>query len=165
MVRAPGEDMQRILCHRPDIGRGPGSSSTPDPAHDFDRRTGRRGGALARLRATTVLTVVLCVFAVLAGCTRSVDGRAVSVYDDPFKVAGLPTTSGPSGPREGVPDTTLTAVNGDGGEIDTLALNAVEDIETYWRVEDPQGRSEGRRGGRGGATLGAAALCERHEPV
>jgi len=93
---------------------------------------------LARLRATTVLTVVLCVFAVLAGCTRSVDGRAVSVYDDPFKVAGLPTTSGPSGPREGVPDTTLTAVNGDGGEIDTLALNAVEDIETYWRVEYPK---------------------------
>ncbi|WP_067861433.1 neutral zinc metallopeptidase [Nocardia shimofusensis] len=90
---------------------------------------------MATLRATSVLAVVLCALTLLAGCTRYVDGRAVSVYDDPFKVAGLPTTSGPSGPREGVADTTLTATNGDGGEIDTLALNAVEDIQTYWRVE------------------------------
>ncbi|WP_407675227.1 metallopeptidase [Nocardia puris] len=64
-----------------------------------------------------------------------VDGRAVSVYDDPFKVAGLPTTSGPSGPRPNVEDSTLTAINGDGGEVDQLALNAVEDIQTYWSTE------------------------------
>ncbi|MBH0777542.1 metallopeptidase [Nocardia sp. NEAU-351] len=76
--------------------------------------------------------------ALLAGCTRAVDGRAVSVYDDPFKVAGLPTTSGPSGPRANAPDTPLTATNGDGGATDKLALNAVDDIQAYWREEYPK---------------------------
>ncbi|SNY87998.1 Predicted metalloprotease [Nocardia amikacinitolerans] len=90
---------------------------------------------MPKLQATAVITAVLCAMALLAGCTREVDGRAVSVYDDPFKVAGLPTTSGPSGPRPGVPDTDLTASGGDGGEIDTLALNAIDDIQTYWGAE------------------------------
>ncbi|MGN2641568.1 metallopeptidase [Nocardia takedensis] len=92
-----------------------------------------QGGALPTRRATAVITVLLCAAALLAGCTRLVDGRAVSVYDDPFKVAGLPTTSGPSGPRENVPDSTLTATNGDGGAVDAMALNAIDDIQTYWR--------------------------------
>lgn len=86
-------------------------------------------------RATVAALAALCAVLLLSGCTRWVDGRAVSIYDDPFQVAGLPTTSGPSGPREGVPDSALTARNGDGGEVDTLALNAVEDIQAYWSVE------------------------------
>ncbi|WP_433713562.1 metallopeptidase [Nocardia sp. CA-084685] len=90
---------------------------------------------MPKLRATAVIAVALCVIAMLAGCTRAVHGRAVSVYDDPFKVAGLPTTSGPNGPREGVPDSSLTAVNGDSGEVDALALNAIDDIQAYWRAE------------------------------
>ncbi|WP_227998589.1 metallopeptidase [Nocardia australiensis] len=90
---------------------------------------------MPKLQATTVITAVLCAVTLLAGCTRLVDGRAVSVYDDPFKVAGLPTTNGPSGPRSDIPDTTLTATNGDGSATDTLALNAVDDIQTYWRAE------------------------------
>ncbi|WP_328409367.1 metallopeptidase [Nocardia sp. NBC_00403] len=90
---------------------------------------------MPKLQATALFTAVLCAVTLLAGCTRSVQGRAVSVYDDPFKVAGLPTTSGPSGPRAGVPDTGLTATNGDGSATDTLALNAVDDIQTYWRGE------------------------------
>ncbi|MBF6232615.1 metallopeptidase [Nocardia farcinica] len=93
---------------------------------------------MAKLRARVFLTVAVCAIALLTGCTREVDGRAVSVYDDPFKVAGLPTTSGPSGPRSGVPDSTLTAIDGDGGEIDTLALNAIDDIQSYWRTEYPR---------------------------
>ncbi|MGF6884053.1 putative metalloprotease [Nocardia sp. GAS34] len=72
---------------------------------------------------------------VLTGCTSTVVGRAVSIYQDPFLVAGLPTTSGPSGPRPGAPDSTLTAAGGDRGEFDTLALNAVEDIQSYWQDE------------------------------
>lgn len=86
-------------------------------------------------KATAVITVILTVLVLVGGCTRLVDGRAVSIYDDPFKVAGLPTTSGPSGPRDSVPDSTLTATNGDGGAMDRLALNAVDDIQTYWRDE------------------------------
>ncbi|WP_054815764.1 hypothetical protein [Nocardia arizonensis] len=90
---------------------------------------------MPKRRATAVITALLCATVLLAGCTRSISGRAVSVYDDPFKVAGLPTTSGPSGPRANVPDSTLTATDGDGGGTDTLALNAIDDIQTYWRGE------------------------------
>ncbi|MEU8393550.1 hypothetical protein AB0C20_36465, partial [Micromonospora sp. NPDC048843] len=62
-------------------------------------------------------------------------GHAVSIYDDPFQVAGLPTTSGPSGPRPNVPDAALTATGGDKGAVDTLALNAIDDIQSFWRGE------------------------------
>ncbi|MFI6870122.1 metallopeptidase [Nocardia sp. NPDC050406] len=102
-----------------------------------------RRGATGRFfgpggRAAAALTLVTLIAVLTAGCTFTVDGRAVSIYDDPFKVAGLPTTSGPNGPRPGVPDTTITATNSDGGEIDRLALNAIEDIQTYWRDEYPK---------------------------
>ncbi|MCM6776145.1 metallopeptidase [Nocardia sp. CDC159] len=90
---------------------------------------------LARRRRLAVLAVLALAVTMLAGCTMTVSGRAVSIYDDPFKVAGLPTTGGPSGPRPGVPDSTLTAIGGDNGEIDKLALNAIDDIQTYWRGE------------------------------
>lgn len=86
-------------------------------------------------KATALVTALLSVLVLVGGCTRFVDGHAVSIYDDPFKVAGLPTTSGPSGPRSGVPDSALTATNGDRGPVDTLALNAVDDIQAYWRGE------------------------------
>ncbi|MFB8002236.1 metallopeptidase [Nocardia sp. NPDC056000] len=92
-----------------------------------------------RARRLTVACTVLTLIAVLlSGCTRDVRGRAVSIYDDPFKVAGLPTTSGPNGPRAGVADSTLTAANSDGGPIDKLVLNALEDIQTYWQAEYPR---------------------------
>ncbi|MGF0315177.1 metallopeptidase [Nocardia fluminea] len=68
------------------------------------------------------------------GCTRAIDGHGVSIYDDPFQVAGLPTTGGPNGPRAGVPDSPLTASNGDGGDVDKLALNAIDDIQSYWQA-------------------------------
>ncbi|OOK69132.1 putative LIPOPROTEIN PEPTIDASE LPQM domain protein [Mycobacterium kansasii] len=35
---------------------------------------------------------------VVAGCTTLVDGRALSILNDPFRVGGLPATNGPSGP-------------------------------------------------------------------
>ncbi|NNH71935.1 metallopeptidase [Nocardia uniformis] len=100
------------------------------------RTTGRLfepGGRAAALPVVLTLIAVL-----LTGCTFTVDGRAVSIYDDPFKVAGLPTTSGPSGPRAGVADSTLTASHSDGGEMDKLVLNALEDIQTYWQSEYPR---------------------------
>ncbi|WP_225732332.1 MULTISPECIES: metallopeptidase [unclassified Nocardia] len=85
-------------------------------------------------QATVLFTVLLCLTTLITGCTSLVGGHPVSIYDDPFKVAGLPTTSGPSGPRPGVPDAALTATNGDGGAVDKLALNAVDDIQNYWRT-------------------------------
>ncbi|MFC4377491.1 neutral zinc metallopeptidase [Nocardia halotolerans] len=88
---------------------------------------------MPKAQVLVAITVVLCALLSM-GCTRSIDGHGVSIYHDPFQVAGLPTTGGPNGPRSGVADSTLTATNGDGGEVDTLALNAIDDIQTYWQA-------------------------------
>ncbi|OBF76254.1 peptidase [Mycobacterium sp. 852002-51613_SCH5001154] len=70
---------------------------------------------------------------VVAGCTSFVDGRALSMLNDPFRVGGLPATNGPSGIRSNAPAPTGTVVNTDNGEIDKLALLSVNDIEDYWK--------------------------------
>ncbi|MGW0054484.1 neutral zinc metallopeptidase [Nocardia nova] len=90
---------------------------------------------MAKRPVTAALAVLVLAVGLLAGCTMTTGGHAVSIYDDPFQVAGLPTTSGPSGPRSGVPDSPLTATGGDKGAVDTLALNAIDDIQSYWRGE------------------------------
>ncbi|MEU4841061.1 metallopeptidase [Nocardia testacea] len=87
---------------------------------------------MPKLTTAVVVVSALCALLLVTGCTRAVDGRAVSIYDNPFQVAGLPTTSGPSGPRENPPASDLVAEHSDGGEIDTLALNAVTDVQAYW---------------------------------
>jgi predicted metalloprotease len=87
---------------------------------------------MPKLTTAAVVVSALCALLLVTGCTRPVDGRAVSIYDNPFQVAGLPTTSGPSGPRENPPVSDLVAEHGDGGEVDTLALNAVTDVQAYW---------------------------------
>ncbi|WP_425296656.1 hypothetical protein, partial [Nocardia abscessus] len=59
--------------------------------------TARTPGSLGMHTATGFVGAVVGIVVLAGGCTRAVDGHAVSIYDDPFKVAGLPTTSGPSG--------------------------------------------------------------------
>lgn len=78
---------------------------------------------------------IVCAWAALlvAGCTTVVDGRGVSILNDPFRVAGLQAVDGPSGPRPNGPKPTGTVDNTDGGVIDTLALLSVNDIEQYWK--------------------------------
>lgn len=93
---------------------------------------------MAKRQVMMALSVLGAALVVLTGCTTTIDGRAVSNYDDPFQVAGLPTTNGPSGPRPGVPGSTLTALGGDNGPFDAIALDAVEDIQTYWQDEYPK---------------------------
>jgi predicted metalloprotease len=85
--------------------------------------------AMASMKAA-----VACAGAVLvvAGCTTFVDGRALSMLNDPFRVAGLPATNGPSGIRSNAPGPTGTVVNTDNGAIDKLSLLSVNDIEEYW---------------------------------
>lgn len=76
-----------------------------------------------------------CAAAILmvAGCTTFVDGRALSMLNDPFRVGGLPATNGLSGIRSNAPSPTGTVVNTDNGAIDKLSLLSVNDIEEYWR--------------------------------
>ncbi|AOW93011.1 metallopeptidase [Rhodococcus sp. WMMA185] len=93
---------------------------------------------MTRCRLRTAGVGVLASAAVaVSGCTLSIDGEARSTYDDPYKVAGLDVTSGPSGARKGVPDADLPVTGTDGGEIDRIVANAVSDIEDYWRTEFP----------------------------
>lgn len=70
---------------------------------------------------------------VVAGCTTFVDGRALSMLNDPFLVGGLPATNGPSGIRSNAPTPTGKVLNTDNGPIDNLALLSINDIEDYWQ--------------------------------
>jgi predicted metalloprotease len=84
---------------------------------------------------TPARAAIVCLWAALlvAGCTTFVDGRALSMLDDPFRVAGLPAVDGPSGPRPNGPTPTGAVRNTDGGAVDTLALLSINDIEEYWK--------------------------------
>ena len=57
----------------------------------------------------------------------------MSIFADPFRVAGMPATSGPSGLRPNAIAPTRTVENTDGGKEDELAAQAVSDIEQFWK--------------------------------
>lgn len=73
-----------------------------------------------------------CVVLPLVACSALVDGAAVSVFSDPFSVAGMPATDGSSGLRPDAAAPTRTVKNSDGGAIDNLAASAVSDLEEFW---------------------------------
>ncbi|OBK24964.1 peptidase [Mycobacterium asiaticum] len=86
---------------------------------------------IAWLRAgSACLGVVLMV----VGCTTMVPGRAVSILNDPFRVGGLPATSGPSGTKPNGPAPTGTVLNTNNGPIDKLSLYSINDIEEFWKA-------------------------------
>ncbi|MFC4603325.1 neutral zinc metallopeptidase [Rhodococcus kronopolitis] len=89
-----------------------------------------------RRRALVAAGAVLAL--AVAGCASTTGGRAVSIYANPFTVAGLPATDGPSGPRPGVPDATLPVRGSAGSAADVLATNAIDDIAAFWRTEYPR---------------------------
>src|SRR5262249_32922071 len=97
--------------------------------HMTNRAGNRR--AIASLRAA-----IACVGAILlvAGCTTVVEGRALSILNDPFRVGDLPATNGPSGPRPNGPAPTGTVINTNNGAIDKLSLLSINDIEEYWKA-------------------------------
>ncbi|OSC42685.1 peptidase [Mycobacterium decipiens] len=99
-----------------------------------EQRQVRRGRS--RRVTPAVRAAIACVGAVLviAGCTTVVDGRALSMLNDPFRVGGLPATNGPSGARPNAPAATGTVINTNNGAIDKLALLSVNDIEEYWKA-------------------------------
>ena len=73
-----------------------------------------------------------CSALLLAACTTTLQGKAVSVFDDPFSVAGMPATDGPTGLRDDAAGPSRVVQGTDDGEIDELARQAVSDIEEYW---------------------------------
>ncbi len=70
----------------------------------------------------------------VTSCNTTLPGNAVSVFDDPFSVAGMPATDGPTGMRP-VPDKPTRDVLGtDDGDMDELGRQAISDIEEFWEA-------------------------------
>lgn len=86
------------------------------------------------IRVCRVVAAVSAACAVLlvAGCSSVTEGRAVSPLYDPFRAGGLPAADGPSGVRDNAPAPTGDITDGDGGDIDKLALLSVNDIAEFW---------------------------------
>jgi predicted metalloprotease len=76
--------------------------------------------------------IAACAALLVAACTTTLQGKAVSVFDDPFHVAGMPATDGPSGLRPDAQGPARDVESTDNGAIDHLAADAVSDIEEYW---------------------------------
>ncbi len=68
----------------------------------------------------------------LTSCATTLQGTPVSVFADPFSVAGMPAVNGPSGLRDDAESPSRDVENTDGGQIDELAASAVSDIEEFW---------------------------------
>lgn len=81
---------------------------------------------LARLLALVSTAVVL------AGCGSTISGKAVSVFDDPFKVGGLQAVDGDSGLRANAEEPTRKVSNSDGGKNDEIAVQSISDLEAFW---------------------------------
>ena len=91
---------------------------------------------MSRRHAAAALAV--CVALLAASCSTTVKGNPVSVFDDPFKVAGMPAVDGPTGLRPGAKEPSREVQNTDDGEIDNLAASAISDIEDYWENAYPE---------------------------
>jgi predicted metalloprotease len=88
-----------------------------------------------RVRGRRLKAAIACagVVLVVAGCSAVVEGSALSMLNDPFRVGGIPATNGPSGPRPNAPAPTGTVVNTNNGPIDKLSLLSINDIQEYWK--------------------------------
>ncbi|MDJ0396604.1 metallopeptidase [Rhodococcus sp. G-MC3] len=97
------------------------------------------GGRTRRtLWMTALLSMTVLSAGLLSACNQTIDGRAVSIYDNPFNVAGLPVTDGPSGPRPGAPNSALRVENAEGTDADLIATNAIDDIQQFWKQTYPE---------------------------
>ncbi len=85
-------------------------------------------------RHLTGAAVAVCTTLLVASCATTVAGTAVSVFDDPFRVAGMPAVDGPTGLRPVAEEPSRDVENSDGGEIDELAAASISDIEDFWET-------------------------------
>jgi predicted metalloprotease len=74
----------------------------------------------------------------VTSCSTTLAGHAVSVFSDPFSVAGMPATDGPTGLRDDATEPTRDVEGTDGGKIDELGRQAVSDIEEFWGQTYPE---------------------------
>jgi predicted metalloprotease len=76
--------------------------------------------------------VAVCSALVVTACTSTLQGNAVSVFDDPFRVAGMPATDGPTGLRSDAIEPSRDVLGTDGSDVDELGRQAISDIEEFW---------------------------------
>jgi predicted metalloprotease len=76
--------------------------------------------------------ICTCAAVVLSACATTLQGKAVSVFDDPFSVAGMPATDGPSGLRDDALGPARVVQGTDGGKVDEFARQAISDVEEFW---------------------------------
>lgn len=74
----------------------------------------------------------MIVLSLVTGCSTLLDGTPVSVFADPFKVAGMQAVDGPTGLRPGAREPSRDIEGTDGGPIDGIAGQSISDIEEYW---------------------------------
>ena len=84
---------------------------------------------MGRLRTGALLAV--CV-PLLAACATTVTGTPVSIFADPFLVAGMPAVDGETGLRPDASGPTRVVLGTDGGDIDEFGRTAISDIEEFW---------------------------------
>ncbi len=99
-------------------------------------RAERREIGSGRRLARTALAA--CLVLLVSSCGQSLQGTPVSVFADPFRVAGMPATDGPTGLRDDAAEPTREVTDTDGGEIDHLAISSVSDIEEFWATAYPE---------------------------
>ncbi len=85
-------------------------------------------------RHLTGAVFAACATLLVASCSTTVTGTAVSVFDDPFSVAGMPAVDGPTGLRADAKEPSRDVENTDGGGIDELGAASISDIEDFWET-------------------------------
>jgi predicted metalloprotease len=76
--------------------------------------------------------LILCATAAVTACSTTLAGTPVSVFADPFRVAGMQAVDGPTGLRPDAIDPTREIEGTDGGVIDEIAGQSISDIEEFW---------------------------------
>jgi predicted metalloprotease len=90
---------------------------------------------LRRLARAVLIGAVLALPAcATTACSTTLTGTPVSVFADPFKVAGMQATDGPTGLRPDAKEPSRDAEGTDGGQIDEIAVQSISDIEDYWHT-------------------------------
>lgn len=87
---------------------------------------------MRHLRRVFIALCVVLLAGGLAGCTRMMDSRPVSVYADPFSVGGLPAEDNPTGLLPEADKPLIQVTGTDDGPVDMIARQAITDIETFW---------------------------------
>ena len=86
------------------------------------------------MRRRHLVGAVIAVSSALlvTSCSTTLQGKAVSVFDDPFSVAGMPATDGPTGLRSDPSGPTRVVLGTDDGDMDELGRQGISDIEEFW---------------------------------